>query len=371
MKIHALARSTPYNRMLMVKRIVEEHRSARTVANDFGISVRSVLKWLKRFRDEGEPGLDDRSSRPHKLSRDSGGRLKANDETIKAAIFGLLHSPPAERGINRTSWKLQDIVRCLCADGVHVTKRIVSQVIRAGGYKWRKAKVVLTSNDSEYREKLDRIRSILSNLNANDRFFSVDEFGPFSITLRGGKRLTAPDEYPTIPQYQKSKGRLIVSAALELSQNQITHFYSPAKNTAESLKLIDALLAKYRGRRKLYISWDAAPWHVSKELNERIEIINRISLDTGQTPMVELVPLPVSAQFLNVIESVFSGMARAILHNSDYSSAEDAKAAIDRYFEERNSWFDMHPKRAGNTIWGKERVEACFQEANNCKDPLW
>jgi len=29
-------------------------------------------------------------------------------------------------------------------------------------------------------------------------------------------------------------------------------------------------------------------------------------------------------------------MARAIIHNSDYASVEAAKAAIDRYFTERN-----------------------------------
>lgn len=39
--------------------------------------------------------------------------------------------------------------------------------------------------------------------------------------------------------------------------------------------------------------------------------------------------------FLNVIESVFSGMAKAIIHNSDYKSVSD-KAAIDRYFSDRN-----------------------------------
>jgi hypothetical protein len=31
------------------------------------------------------------------------------------------------------------------------------------------------------------------------------------------------------------------------------------------------------------------------------------------------------AQFLNVIESVFSGMARAIIHNSNYGSIDAAK----------------------------------------------
>jgi len=51
-----------------------------------------------------------------------------------------------------------------------------------------------------------------------------------------------------------------------------------------------------------------------------------------------------------VIESVFSGMARAIIHNSDYASVEAAKAAIDRYFRERNEHFIKHPRRAGRKV---------------------
>jgi len=30
-----------------------------------GVSVRTAYKWLRRFREEGEAGLMDRSSRPH------------------------------------------------------------------------------------------------------------------------------------------------------------------------------------------------------------------------------------------------------------------------------------------------------------------
>jgi hypothetical protein len=50
------------------------------------------------------------------------------------------------------------------------------------------------------------------------------------------------------------------------------------------------------------------------------------------TPFVELAPLPSSAQFLNVIESVFSGMAKAVIHNSDYQTVDECKIAINRYF---------------------------------------
>lgn len=75
------------------------------------------------------------------------------------------------------------------------------------------------------------------------------------------------------------------------------------------------------------------------------------------------------AQFLNVIESVFSGMARAVVHNSNYKTADEAKAAINRYFLERNQHFQTNPRRAGNRIWGKERVAVTFSPSNNCKDP--
>jgi hypothetical protein len=61
-------------------------------------------------------------------------------------------------------------------------------------------------------------------------------------------------------------------------------------------------------------------------------------------------------------------MARAIIHNSDYASLDDAKVAIDRYFRERNEHFRKHPRRAGIKIWGKWQPPV-FSEANNCKDP--
>jgi len=294
---------------------------------------------------------------------------KAEDETIKAAVFSLIHSPPCEHNINRTSWKFEDICRCLSQQGVHVSKTLISKIVKRAGYKWRHAKTVLTSNDPQYREKLDRIKSILSTLGGNDRFCSIDEFGPFAVKIKGGKRLVGPDEYPQVPQFQKSKGWLIVTAALELSQNQVTHFYSRAKNTREMIKLLEVLLERYRGCERLYFSWDAASWHASKALYEKVKNINLPDYRAkAQTPVVELAPLPKSAQFLNVIESIFSGMARAIIHNSDYQSVEEAVTAIDRYFQERNDHFLDYPKKAGKKLWGNETVVSEFAESNNCKD---
>jgi hypothetical protein len=229
--------------------------------------------------------------------------------------------------------------------------------------------MVLTSNDPEFSEKLNQIKGILSSLKPDEAFFSIDEFGPFAVKTQPGRSLVGPGEQPIVAQWQRSRGKLIMTAALELASNQVSHFYSTKKDTAEMIRMMEILVDQYRDRKKIYLSWDAASWHISKELRERIERYN--SEVGGNGPLVETAPLPARAQFLNVIESIFSGMARAIIHNSDYKSVDDAKAAIDRYFSERNSYFKTHPKPAGSKIWGKERTESRFSDSNNCKDPRW
>jgi hypothetical protein len=254
--------------------------------------------------------------------------------------------------------------------GIPLCAVTIRKIIRAAGFKWRKARIVLTSNDPQYKEKVARITSILSNLGPKERFFSIDEFGPFAIKMTGGLVLCDPERVPVIPQYQNSKGTLIITAALELSTNQVTHFYSAKKDTEEMLKLLDVLLSQSVGCDRIFSSWDAASWHDSKAFHDRVAEVNAAEYRAAhQTPLVELAPLPSRAQFLNVIESVFSGMARAIIHNSNYQSIEEAQAASDRYFRERNDYFTRHPKRASRKIWGKERVACAFSEANNCKDP--
>ena len=135
------------------------------------------------------------------------------------------------------------------------------------------------------------------------------------------------------------------------------------------IRLLEVLLKEYAGVAKIYFSWDAASWHASKALAERVAEVNAPAYRAEHgTPLVELVPLPAGAQFLNVIESVFSGMSRAVIQNSDYESIEACKGAIDRHFADRNAFFRANPRRAGRKIWGKENTPSEFSASNNCKD---
>lgn len=67
MNVHKNAKLTPAGRVLLVKRVLFEHQSVQEVGRLQGVSRRTVYKWLGRFRREGLAGLEDRTSRPHRV----------------------------------------------------------------------------------------------------------------------------------------------------------------------------------------------------------------------------------------------------------------------------------------------------------------
>lgn len=312
------------------------------VAKFLGMSPRDAYSYMNAYKRDGVTAPFFYRLRPK----------KENDDTLKKMVFTLLHEPPSLSGINRTSWRLDDLERVLKEKGFSASYRILHNIIKDAGYRWKSARTVLTSHDPAYKVKLAHIQDVLSNLQDDERFFSIDEFGPFSVRMRAGCLLSPPEVQPIVPQFQKSKGVLICTAALELSRNQVTHFFSSAKNSEEMIKLASVLIDRYSTVKTLYLSWDAASWHKSRSLLNFIETHNNSAI-SKHLPLLEIVELPASAQFLNIIESVFSGMAKAIIHNSNYASKDDAIFAIDRYLAERNQHYIDHPKAAGKKIWGK------------------
>ena len=67
MDIHKNARTTPYSRAEIARRVIVEGQKPDVVAAAFGVCVKTVAKWVGRFRAGGPEALADRSSRPHRL----------------------------------------------------------------------------------------------------------------------------------------------------------------------------------------------------------------------------------------------------------------------------------------------------------------
>jgi len=66
MKLHGNARTCPKSRRLLVRRVEDDGWSLTAAAEAAGVSERTALKWLARWRAEGDVGLLDRSSAPRR-----------------------------------------------------------------------------------------------------------------------------------------------------------------------------------------------------------------------------------------------------------------------------------------------------------------
>jgi transposase InsO family protein len=86
MNIHKNARLTPHSRADLVRR-VEAGWPTAAIAAAFGVSIRTVRKWVDRFRREGPEGLQDRSSRPHRLYRPTPETVVADVERLRRQRF--------------------------------------------------------------------------------------------------------------------------------------------------------------------------------------------------------------------------------------------------------------------------------------------
>jgi transposase InsO family protein len=62
--LHRTAKLTPFGRRLLVDRVLIEGWPAATAAEMLGVSRATAYKWLRRYRAEGQAGLEDRSARP-------------------------------------------------------------------------------------------------------------------------------------------------------------------------------------------------------------------------------------------------------------------------------------------------------------------
>lgn len=82
MQVHGNAKLVPSTRLLLVRRVLEEHWSVADAAAAQGVSQRTVYRWLVRWR-AGDRRLLDRSSAPRRVPRRTPRRVEALIERLR------------------------------------------------------------------------------------------------------------------------------------------------------------------------------------------------------------------------------------------------------------------------------------------------
>jgi hypothetical protein len=279
--------------------------------------------------------------------------LKAVIREQKARrILEIFRANPNAYGINRSNWNRPSVKQAYEKEyGETISVSTVGVLLRRSGYTIRKARKVLSSPDPRYRENVDVLLSTLHQLKSNELFFFVDELGPVAVKKYGGRALARKSEDLAYQQVQNHRGVIMMAGALSATTNQVTWTYAQAKASSAMIDLMELLYNQYFTASKLYVTWDAASWHNSATLVDWLDAFNSMIKTMKEGPLIELVPLPTSSQFLDVLEAAFSSMKRAVIHHSNYRDLTEMKNAISRHFVERNVHFLKNPRRAGKKIW--------------------
>jgi transposase InsO family protein len=82
MNVHKNARLTPIGRERIVRQ-VQSGQTPKAVGEAAGVCLRTVRKWVERYRREGLAGLCDRSSRPHQLRKPTPQAVVERVETLR------------------------------------------------------------------------------------------------------------------------------------------------------------------------------------------------------------------------------------------------------------------------------------------------
>lgn len=315
------------------------------VVNAIGCHPGTVLAWIKKFNDNGIGFIE---VKPRHLERAE--RL----EQREVQIIDIIHTPPSAYNINRTTWTYGTITDVyFFRYHERISTKTVERAVKKSGCTWRRIRSVQTSPDPEYRAKVEKLLDTLQALKEGERFFFIDEVGPYRVKKYGGRVLMPKDETMTLPEHQKSRGSIQFVAALEAVTNQIIWIFTSDKSAASMISLLEKIVHDYAECPAAFFTWDAITVHSSKMVTEWLAAHN----EAAKGPHIVVVPLPSNSQFLNVIEAVFGGMKKAVICNSDYPTAHDMQEAIARHFEERNQFYRENTKRAGNKIWDKQRFD--------------
>jgi len=299
-------------------------RSAEKKVHDATVDLISVVAQIL---NSGQPWEQQKpASAPRPAADDAPQHNPTTARPTVNDLIEMVHNNPRTYGINRSNWTLRSLAEAFEKRfGMSISATTISRYLKNAGFSWKKSRKVLKSPDPKYREKVELVLETLQSLKDDEMFFFVDEMGPLQVKRYGGRCYTQKGHTPTHPQNARSKGSITLYAALSATTNQVSWFYGHTKDSDGIIDLIEILFNQYHNRSRLYITWDAASWHGSDSLEAWVGNRNAHTEVAGCGPIIDFVPLPSSSQFLNVIEAVFSGMKRAVIHFSDYQSTEEMK----------------------------------------------
>jgi transposase len=292
--------------------LAAEGMGALEVAAEVGVSVLTVRRWRRRYRDRGVEGLLKDATRPSR-------KKPLSAETIaKVVRMTLDEKPPAS-----TQWSLRSMGK---AAGVSPSS--VQRIWKAHGLKPHLTRTFKLSRDPNFNEKVADVVGLYLNPPDKALVLSVDEKSQIQaldrtqpgLPMKNGRAGTMTHDY-------KRHGVTTLFAALDVASGKVIGECMNRHRHQEFLRFLRTIDKNTPKHLDLRLVVDNYATHKHPKVKEWLARHTRFHLHFT----------PTSASWLNQVERFFGLITDDAIRRGAFQSVADLEATIERYLKQHNA----------------------------------
>ena len=315
-----------------------EGGSVSAIARDNSLSRSAVNRVVNRALEVGAiTALKDlkRSGRPRKLSTED-----------RAWVVALACQKPKELGYPHELWTIDLLVRHVrshCQEAGHpslarISGGTISKILSSQPIRAHKVRYYLARRDPDFDRKMVQILHVYKQIellrdNGAEELtvvISCDEKpGIQAIESKGPDLAPVPGQHPQLSREFEyiRHGTTSLIAGMDLMTGHVHHLMRDRHRSREFVEFLGILDQAYPPETKIRLILDNHSAHTSKETRSYLQSVpNRF----------EFIFTPVHGSWLNLIEGLFSKMARSVLRHIRVSGKEELRQRVAAYLEDLN-----------------------------------
>jgi len=271
------------------------------------------------------------------------------------AMAWVLHcacQKPKELGYSYELWTyalLQAHLRKSCVEAGHpslvqLSRSKLHRILKQGEIRPHKVRYYVEHRDPEFERKMVEVLHVYKDVEIiNAKLVEGALKEPTTVTISYDEKpgiqalaTTTPDKPPAPNQYRshlrdyeyKRLGTVSLLAGLDLHTGRVIETVSDTHKSADFIGFLDKLDAGYPSRIKIRLLLDNHSAHTSKQTQAYLQL---------HPQRFEFVFTPKHGSWLNIVETLFSKMARSMLRAIRVTSKQELIDRLHLYFAEINA----------------------------------
>ena len=319
-------------------------RSDSDVAADNGVNRHTVALCARKFLQFGLEVALGELPRPGQTRR-------ITDEAM-AWVRNLACQKPKDLGYSYELWTYDLMQRHIRKQAVTTGHPSLSQLSRSklhriltqGELKPHKVRYYVERRDPEFEKKMVEVLHVYKEVEITNAglvggtlkepptvTISYDEKpGIQALATTTPDRPPAPNQYPShLRDYEYERlGTVSLLAGLDLHTGRVIEIVRDRHASADFIALLEKLDATYPAHTRIRLLLDNHSAHISKQTKAYLDL---------HPQRFEFVFTPKHGSWLNIVETMFSKMARTMLRGIRVASKLELIARIHLYYDEINA----------------------------------